>query len=208
MAQQLTNPLGSVILWVWFLTLFSGLRIRHCHELWRRSQTWLGDPKSLWLWYRLSAVALIQPLAWELPYAMGTAWKRKRKEERKKEEKKERKRKEGKKERRKKKKCKPNESYSYNIQSWWGVGRDSNQKPAGICLGFSLCSLMPSPRDLYMKDSFGFLITWQSHSSQYFIWSLKSSRMSIPERYKWYRFLWLRLKNCMASLLSHFIDYT
>ena len=30
----------------------------------------------LWLWYRLAAVAPIQPLAWEPPYAMGTALKR------------------------------------------------------------------------------------------------------------------------------------
>ena len=28
---------------------------------------------ALWLWYRLAAVALIQPLAWELPYASGVA---------------------------------------------------------------------------------------------------------------------------------------
>ena len=31
----------------------------------------------LWLWCRLVAVALIQPLAWELPYAVGAALKRK-----------------------------------------------------------------------------------------------------------------------------------
>ena len=29
----------------------------------------------LWLWYRLAAVDLIQPLAWELPYASGAALK-------------------------------------------------------------------------------------------------------------------------------------
>ena len=29
------------------------------------------DPALLWLWCRLAAVAPIQPLAWELPYAMG-----------------------------------------------------------------------------------------------------------------------------------------
>ena len=32
-----------------------------------------SDPTLLWLWNRLAAVALIQPLARELPYAMGTA---------------------------------------------------------------------------------------------------------------------------------------
>ena len=30
----------------------------------------------LWLWWRLTAVALIRPLAWEPPYAMGAALKR------------------------------------------------------------------------------------------------------------------------------------
>ena len=31
------------------------------------------DPALLWLWRRLVATALIQPLAWEPPYAMGAA---------------------------------------------------------------------------------------------------------------------------------------
>ena len=46
-----------------------------------------SDPMLLWLWLwrRLAAEALIQPLAWEIPYAMGTAtggeksWKNKKK---------------------------------------------------------------------------------------------------------------------------------
>ena len=33
------------------------------------------DPALLWLWCRLAAVALISPLAWELPYAVGVASK-------------------------------------------------------------------------------------------------------------------------------------
>ena len=33
------------------------------------------DPAWLWLWCRPAAVALIQPLAWELPYAAGGALK-------------------------------------------------------------------------------------------------------------------------------------
>ena len=33
----------------------------------------------LWLWHRLVAVALILPLAWELPYAEDVALKRKKK---------------------------------------------------------------------------------------------------------------------------------
>ena len=31
------------------------------------------DPALLWLWRRLVATALIQPLAWESPYAAGAA---------------------------------------------------------------------------------------------------------------------------------------
>ena len=34
------------------------------------------DPVLLWLWCRLVAVAPIQPLSWELPYAGGVALKR------------------------------------------------------------------------------------------------------------------------------------
>ena len=37
------------------------------------------DPVLLWLWCRLAAVALIPPLAWELPYAAGEALKEKKK---------------------------------------------------------------------------------------------------------------------------------
>ena len=36
------------------------------------------DPMLLWLWHRLAAVALIRPLAWEPPYAMGGDLKRKK----------------------------------------------------------------------------------------------------------------------------------
>ena len=35
-----------------------------------------SDLVLLWLWHRLAAVALIRPLAWELPCAVGTALKR------------------------------------------------------------------------------------------------------------------------------------
>ena len=38
---------------------------------------WVKDPALLWLWCRLAAVALIQRLAWELPYAMGACAKKK-----------------------------------------------------------------------------------------------------------------------------------
>ena len=43
----------------------SGIRCRHG-----------SDPELLWLWRRLAAVALIQPLAQELPYAAGVALKK------------------------------------------------------------------------------------------------------------------------------------
>ena len=35
-----------------------------------------SDLALLWLWCRLAATALIRPLAWESPYAMGMALKR------------------------------------------------------------------------------------------------------------------------------------
>ena len=38
-----------------------------------------SDPMLLKRWHRLGAVALIQPLAWELPYATGAVLKRKKK---------------------------------------------------------------------------------------------------------------------------------
>ena len=59
-------------LWVRSLALLSGLRIRHCHELWCRLQMCLG-PMLLWIWRRLVATAPIRPLAWEPPYATGAA---------------------------------------------------------------------------------------------------------------------------------------
>ena len=38
-----------------------------------------SDPTLLWLCYRLAAIALIRPLAWELPYAVGAALKKDKK---------------------------------------------------------------------------------------------------------------------------------
>ena len=35
-----------------------------------------SSPALLWLWHRLAAVVLIQPLAWEPPYATGEALKK------------------------------------------------------------------------------------------------------------------------------------
>ena len=69
MAQQVKNPtsinedMGSIhglTPWV------DGVGCRHSSDL-----------VFLWLWCRLAAVALIQSLAWALPYATGTAIKKK-----------------------------------------------------------------------------------------------------------------------------------
>ena len=65
-------------LWVQSLSLLSGLRIWPCCELWWRSQKG-SDLALLWLWCRLAAAAPIQPLAWEPPYAVGAALKKKKK---------------------------------------------------------------------------------------------------------------------------------
>ena len=39
---------------------------------------WAKDLVLLWQWCRLAAVASIEPLAWEPPYAMGAALKSKK----------------------------------------------------------------------------------------------------------------------------------
>lgn len=49
-------------MWVLSLALISGLRIQRCCKL---------QCRLLWLWYRAAAAALIRPLVWELPYAVG-----------------------------------------------------------------------------------------------------------------------------------------
>ena len=64
------------------LALLSGLRINiamnrgmcHRHGL---------NLALLWLWCRLAAAPLIQPLAWERPYATGVARKRPKKKKKK-----------------------------------------------------------------------------------------------------------------------------
>ena len=40
---------------------------------------WVKDPVWLWLWCRPSAIALIQPLAWEPPCAVGAVLKKAKK---------------------------------------------------------------------------------------------------------------------------------
>ena len=44
---------------------------------------WVKDPSLLWLWCRLAATALIGPLAWEPPYAMGVAPQKNQKDKKK-----------------------------------------------------------------------------------------------------------------------------
>ena len=56
--------------------------VGNCHELCRRHGS---DAALLWLWYRPAAIAPIQPLAWEPPYAVGTALKKTKKRKRKRE---------------------------------------------------------------------------------------------------------------------------
>ena len=85
----LRTSLASMRICVQPLASLSGLRIQHCHKLRCRWQMWLGslvaaavgrcslDHTLLWLWHRLAAAALIQPLAWDLLQAACVALKRK-----------------------------------------------------------------------------------------------------------------------------------
>ena len=68
MAQQKQIRLGTMRLQVQPLALLSGLRTRHCCELWCRP----------------AAVALTQPLAWEPLYAVDVALKRQKTKKKKK----------------------------------------------------------------------------------------------------------------------------
>ena len=49
-----------------------------------------SDPALLWLWHRLTAIALIRPLAWEPPYMPCVALKRQKKKKKKRERERER----------------------------------------------------------------------------------------------------------------------
>ena len=61
----------------------SGLRIRRCRGcgVGRRQGS---DPALLWLWRRPAATAPIRPLAWELPYAVGVALEKTKRQKKKK----------------------------------------------------------------------------------------------------------------------------
>ena len=58
--------------------LISGLRIWHCHELWCRSQIWLGSRTAVAVVWAGSCSSNSTP-SWELPYAAAEALKRKKK---------------------------------------------------------------------------------------------------------------------------------
>ena len=45
---------------------------------------WVKDPALLWLWRRAVAIAPIQPLAWQPPYASGVALEKDKKTKKKK----------------------------------------------------------------------------------------------------------------------------
>ena len=73
MAQWYRTRLVCMRTWVGSLALFSGLRICHCCCVDHRLSS---DLVLLWLWRRPAATALIQPLAWELPYVSPYDYRR------------------------------------------------------------------------------------------------------------------------------------
>ena len=60
------------------LASLSGLRFQCCYECSIGPRRVL-EPRLLWLWCKLAPAALIQTLAWELPYAAGLALRNKQK---------------------------------------------------------------------------------------------------------------------------------
>ena len=76
MVQWKRIRLVTMRLQVRSLASLSGLWIRHCLGLWCSCRCGL-DPVLLWLWCRPAAVVLVEPLAWESPYALGAALKSK-----------------------------------------------------------------------------------------------------------------------------------
>ena len=79
MAQGKQIQLGTMRLRVRSLALLHGLRIWRCHELWCRSQMWLGSGIAVALVHMPAATTPIRPLAWEPLYVAGAALKSKKK---------------------------------------------------------------------------------------------------------------------------------
>ena len=93
MVQWKHIQLVTMRLWVQSLTSLSGLRMQRCLELWCRSQTRFRLRSGVAVTVVWPAVvAPIRPLAWEPPYAAGTALKSKKKKKKKKKKKRKKKR--------------------------------------------------------------------------------------------------------------------
>ena len=75
MAQRKWIRLGTTRLQVWSLASLCRSRIRHCHELWCRSQTQLGYGVAVAVAWA-GGYSFVQTLTWEPPYATGAALKK------------------------------------------------------------------------------------------------------------------------------------
>ena len=71
-------------MWVQFLALLSGLRMRCCQVSCGVGCRRGWDPALLWLWCTPVAVALIGPLAWEPPHAASAALEKAKRQKKKK----------------------------------------------------------------------------------------------------------------------------
>ena len=76
MAQWLMNPTRNHEVVGSIPGLAPWVRIRHCRCG--------SDPTLLWLWCRPVATALIRPLDWDPPYAMGLALEKAKRQKKKK----------------------------------------------------------------------------------------------------------------------------
>ena len=76
--QWVTNLTISMRILVWSLTLLSGLRIQHCHELWCRSQTQIRSDIAMAVAVA-SSYSSHSTLSWELPYSTSVTLKSKNK---------------------------------------------------------------------------------------------------------------------------------
>ena len=74
--SRLRTQLLSMRMWVPPLASLSELRVQICRELWYRLQMLLRCRPCVAM--AVAAAALIQPLAWEFPYAAGVAVKKKK----------------------------------------------------------------------------------------------------------------------------------